>query len=456
MYDSPGVIQDLCDLTQDVNCFTTNLSSADYYRIEFDCNSSGICHSGSASSNASNFNSNQSAVIKQGKAVGIAIDKVLNATGKEKVILVGHSMGGLAAREYIQNQIHWQSGNHRVAKLITSGTPHKGSNYTSFGLGSILPNIDERSEAVRDLRTSYFNSNEDGAYLFANNIYETDAWISNSLLWNYRNVDVNCNGQEGDFLTIGLNDRPIPIDLDFACIVGDQDLVVPPSSSNLGDLYNITNLELMNCIGCSHTSISVSTTCLLCVNDYEPIYRTFKALDEPDYLDLAYKVNVGDNYNGYLTFQSPDHPNPNNDDDTYYFYNSSNSNVNIQINNLPDNSVLSAYSSDSPSSLISSQLSSNGNVNLFLSNISPGNYYVKVSGQPYNYPNTGVATPWDNPYSLSISSDNSANINSLNSTKSKILIGKFNILSQKIHSENNQLIFRKYSDGSVERKFTIK
>ena len=53
-----------------------------------------------------------------------------------KVILVGHSMGGLAAREYIQNSMHWLTGNHRVAKLVTSGTPHQGSNYSGFGGGS--------------------------------------------------------------------------------------------------------------------------------------------------------------------------------------------------------------------------------------------------------------------------------------------------------------------------------
>ena len=69
--------------------------------------------------------SNQAAIILQARALGRAISDVLQITGKEKVILVGHSMGGLAAREYLQNSSHGQGNtHHRVAKLMTSGTPH--------------------------------------------------------------------------------------------------------------------------------------------------------------------------------------------------------------------------------------------------------------------------------------------------------------------------------------------
>ncbi len=46
--------------------------------------------------------SNQSAIYKQGYALSMAIWSVLQNTGASKVILVGHSMGGLAAREYLQ------------------------------------------------------------------------------------------------------------------------------------------------------------------------------------------------------------------------------------------------------------------------------------------------------------------------------------------------------------------
>ena len=197
--DDDEYIADYCNVVSDVQSFidTDNLPSADYYKIDFDCDYNGECDN----EQSAFIESNQSAIIKQGHALGIAIEAVINATGKEKVILMGHSMGGLAAREYLQNSSHWKFAEHRVAKLITSGTPHKGSNSTAFGFENAV-GIMSRSEAVRDLKTSYFVSLEDGAYLFANNIYETNWDIRNSLLWNYRNVDVNCNGVEGKLLKI--------------------------------------------------------------------------------------------------------------------------------------------------------------------------------------------------------------------------------------------------------------
>ena len=42
------------------------------------------------------------------------------------------------AREYIQNSSHWIGNSHRVAKLVTSGTPHGGSNSTSFWIGVLI------------------------------------------------------------------------------------------------------------------------------------------------------------------------------------------------------------------------------------------------------------------------------------------------------------------------------
>ena len=50
------------------------------------------------------------------------IGRIVAATGAEKVVLVGHSMGGLVARAYLR-----RFGAARVARLITLGTPHHGS-----------------------------------------------------------------------------------------------------------------------------------------------------------------------------------------------------------------------------------------------------------------------------------------------------------------------------------------
>ena len=58
------------------------------------------------------------------------IDEVRAATGCDQVILLGHSMGGLVARAYL----HRHGGNH-VARLVTLGSPHHGSQLAVLGIG---------------------------------------------------------------------------------------------------------------------------------------------------------------------------------------------------------------------------------------------------------------------------------------------------------------------------------
>lgn len=59
---------------------------------------------------------------EQGKIIGEAVKLIKDATGSDKVILVGHSMGGLAARAYVQ---YYQPDD--VAGIVTINTPHLGS-----------------------------------------------------------------------------------------------------------------------------------------------------------------------------------------------------------------------------------------------------------------------------------------------------------------------------------------
>jgi pimeloyl-ACP methyl ester carboxylesterase len=51
------------------------------------------------------------------------IEAVRSRTGAPRVILVGHSAGGLAARKYLVDHARY----HHVAKLLTIATPHRGS-----------------------------------------------------------------------------------------------------------------------------------------------------------------------------------------------------------------------------------------------------------------------------------------------------------------------------------------
>ena len=58
------------------------------------------------------------------------IEDICAATGAGQVMLVGHSMGGLVSRAYLRRQ-----GNARVARLVTLGSPHHGSQLAKLGMG---------------------------------------------------------------------------------------------------------------------------------------------------------------------------------------------------------------------------------------------------------------------------------------------------------------------------------
>lgn len=55
--------------------------------------------------------------------LGKHIAEICEHTGSERVDIVGHSLGGLIARYYVQRL----GGDHRVRTLVTLGTPHSGT-----------------------------------------------------------------------------------------------------------------------------------------------------------------------------------------------------------------------------------------------------------------------------------------------------------------------------------------
>lgn len=57
------------------------------------------------------------------KALGPIVDQVRARTGAARVDLVGHSQGGLVARDYVKNN----GGAAKVDKIVTLGTPHYGT-----------------------------------------------------------------------------------------------------------------------------------------------------------------------------------------------------------------------------------------------------------------------------------------------------------------------------------------
>lgn len=64
--------------------------------------------------------------------IEVAVQTLQKQTGCNKVVLVGHSMGGLASRAFIR-----RFGTSRVAGVITLGTPHVG---TQLAAGIATPN----------------------------------------------------------------------------------------------------------------------------------------------------------------------------------------------------------------------------------------------------------------------------------------------------------------------------
>jgi triacylglycerol esterase/lipase EstA (alpha/beta hydrolase family) len=60
-----------------------------------------------------------------------AVQRLLAATGAPRIVIVGHSMGGLVARAWLRRH-----GARNVARVITVGTPHHGTGLASLGIGA--------------------------------------------------------------------------------------------------------------------------------------------------------------------------------------------------------------------------------------------------------------------------------------------------------------------------------
>lgn len=217
----------------------SNLPNASIYRVTFNCDPYGVCWYGGSDY----WLSNQSAIYKQGKALGKAVNSILQATGKEKVILVGHGMGGLAIREYYQNSVHWIGNSSKVAKIVTVGTPHWGSDFEADGIFTelfawIYSGIDNQSEAVRDLRSGYDIAGEfqhAGIFLWGDG-YEDQNEMLDNLLFPWYNVDVNCNGVPGNYIPFSqsLNGRPLDASIEFGSVYDINDLVVRDYTLSFG------------------------------------------------------------------------------------------------------------------------------------------------------------------------------------------------------------------------------
>ena len=262
--------------------------------------------------------SDQAAIFKQGYALSKVIKEVLDFTGAEKVILVGHSMGGLAIREYLQrteaNHIHtnwidpYSEDGHKVAKVITLGTPHLGSN---TGLDPTKSSVlNEKTEAVRDMKweyDSYTNCNGSpvGIYLFGGNencIAPTD---DNETFYN---VDINCNGSTTDniigidFSTYDNPVMPLPEDLPYTWITS----IYASSGDLTGDGAVAIGRQWLY-VGNEPAPLGITDTLMTDVfhtSEPDDFYTVIRGLDEPSNLDFAYFISLDTQYLGFTTYQT--------------------------------------------------------------------------------------------------------------------------------------------------------
>jgi pimeloyl-ACP methyl ester carboxylesterase len=77
-----------------------------------------------------NFTSVFSSIERLADELHAQIERIATGTGHERVVLVCHSMGGLAARLYLRER-----GDKRVARLVTLASPHHGTALAVLGVG---------------------------------------------------------------------------------------------------------------------------------------------------------------------------------------------------------------------------------------------------------------------------------------------------------------------------------
>jgi hypothetical protein len=86
--------------------------------------------------------------IARGAAdLGEYIEEICEQTGYDRVHVVGHSLGGLIARYYVQRQ----GGDRRVESLVTLGTPHQGSRWANVVPTSLIRQLRPGSPLLQEL-----------------------------------------------------------------------------------------------------------------------------------------------------------------------------------------------------------------------------------------------------------------------------------------------------------------
>lgn len=380
----------------DIIAFESNVINGDYYYLNFNVNPNG--------SFGTSVISNQAAVAKQGAAVKVAIKRIMEITGKDKVILVGHSMGGLASREYIQNSYNWQLDNfHHVAKLLSVGTPNGGSNASDNAL-AFFTGTDLQSEAIRDLKATYYYSGEAGRFLFGGTeIQNSTNMNDNSSSPDFYNVDINCNGIVGETI-LGLNQKPIDNLIDYSSFIGritnffgnniTSDGIVDEPSSNLNYYYpTLTYPAKLFYYNSGFDLIENHTE----LTSY--YYQIMQGLDEPNFKELAYQITTNKNYIGFTTVQNPVTV----DNDYFKFTVTDTVNAMVSVYSIVTSSMNGTILNSDGSEIGSAQTNT-GSTLSFTKVLNPGDYYLKITST--NPTSSNYQTPYQFTITTTLSTEN--------------------------------------------------
>lgn len=75
------------------------------------------------------------------------INELSRLLPNQRVILIGHSLGGLVARIYVQDPKNAK----KVAAVVTLGSPHRGTKLAVFGIGKLAKSLTYEGQLFREL-----------------------------------------------------------------------------------------------------------------------------------------------------------------------------------------------------------------------------------------------------------------------------------------------------------------
>jgi len=86
---------------------------------------------------------NNRSIDEQARMIGDKLEGIADRYGLDRFHVIGHSMGGLIARTYIQHH----GGDRRVKSLVTLGTPHHGTPTAAIGIWLMAGGLLSRNPA---------------------------------------------------------------------------------------------------------------------------------------------------------------------------------------------------------------------------------------------------------------------------------------------------------------------